>query len=436
MRNVYRRDFLRQSSVAAALAGSCLWQPAAKAARPGAEDRIGVALIGCGGMGCGDLETFLQAAEVDCPVVCDVDEGQIGKAVKLVESRRGQAPKTVRDFRRVLDDRDVDVCLVATPDHWHALPSILACQAGKDVYVEKPLATSIGEGRAMVAAAHRHNRVVQMGTQWRSGTHFVEAVDYLRSGRLGTIRLVHAWACLSWFKGVGRPSDTRPPEGVDYDFWLGPAPLRPFNPARFHFNFRWFWDYAGGLMTDWGVHLINLAQWAMQVSTPTSAAATGGKYVLQDSSETPDTQCVLFEYPGFTLLWEHQAEGNHGVRRREHGVAFDGVNGTLVLDANGWEVIPGEGKGLEPVQAAGTTGQARFNHVRNFLDCVRSRERPVTDVETGHYATTTAHLGNIAFLKGRKIRWDGNAERVIGDPEADVLLMKPYRKPWELPSIT
>jgi len=433
--DINRRKFLRSSGATAALASSYLLRPTARAATPDVNSRIRVGLIGCGGMGWGDLETFLQMADVDCPVVCDVDEGQFGKVVKLVETHRGRAPQTVGDFRRVLDRDDVDACIVATPDHWHALPAILACQAGKDVYLEKPLATSIGEGRAIVAAAGRYNRVVQMGTHWRSGTHFSDAVDYVRSGHLGKIRLVHAWACLSWFKGVGTPSDAAPPAGVDYNFWLGPAPLRPFNPARFHFNFRWFWDYAGGLMTDWGVHLINLVQWAMQVSSPLSVAATGGKYVLQDSSETPDTQCVLFEYPGFTLVWEHQAEGNHGVRRREHGIAFDGVNGTLVLDANGWEVIPVEGRGLEPLEAAGTTGQARINHVRNFLDCLRSRQRPATDVETGHYATTTSHLGNIAFLTGRKIRWDASAERAVGDAEANALLMKTYRKPWELPSI-
>lgn len=436
MQTVDRRDFLRWSGAAAALAGGAQWHPAARANVIGANDRIRVALIGCGGMGCGDLETFLQVAEVDCPVVCDVDPAQIGKAVKIVESHRSRAPETTADFRRVLDRKDVDACLIATPDHWHALPTILACQAGKDVYVEKPLATSIGEGRAMVAAARRYERVVQMGTQWRSGTHFADAVDYLQSGRLGKIRLVHVWACLSWFKGVGSPADTSPPAGVDYDLWLGPAPSRPFNPARFHFNFRWFWDYAGGLMTDWGVHLINLVQWGMQAPAPLSVAASGGKYVLQDISETPDTQCVLFEYPDFLLTWEHQAEGNHGVRRREHGIAFDGINGTLVLDANGWEVIPVEGKGLEPLKATGTAGPSRLNHVRNFLDCMRSRQHPVTDVEIGHLATATTHLGNIALLTGRKIHWDRQAERIVDDPEANAHLVKAYRKPWELPAIT
>ena len=348
-----------------------------------------------------------------------------------VEGVRGRKPEATRDFRRVLDRKDVDVCLIATPDHWHALPTIQACQAGKDVYVEKPLATSIAEGRAMVAAARKHDRVVQVGTQWRSGEHWQDAVAYVQSGKLGKVRVVRVWACLAWVGDIGKPADGEPPPGVDYDLWLGPAPKRPFNPARFHFNFRWFWDYAGGLMTDWGVHLINIAQWAMRAKAPLSVSASGGKYVLDDIQETPDTQFALFEYPDFILSWDHQVAGTHGVRRREHGVAFEGTQATLVAWTGGWEVIPVEGKGVA-AETHPATPDPRFAHVEDFLECTRTRARPVTDVEIGHYATATPHHGNIALRTGRKLRWDSEREELIGDPEANGQLAKAYRSPWRL----
>lgn len=438
MATVSRRAFLNRSALTVAgftAAASQARRAAAVEAGPvAANDKLRLALIGCGGMGRGDLETFLENPEVDCPLICDVDDAQLDKAAQAIERLRKGRPERVKDFRRVMDSRNIDLCLVATPDHWHALPTIHACQAGKDVYVEKPLATSIAEGRAMLHAARKADRVVQMGTQWRSGSHYGDAVDFVQSGKLGKIRLVRMWAALTWIEGIGKPADGVPPSGVDYDMWLGPAEERPFNPARFHFTFRWFWDYAGGLMTDWGVHLINIAHWAMRAGMPRSVCSTGGKFVLDDMSQTPDTQVALFEYPDFTMIWEHQAVGNHGIRRREHGVEFLGTAGALVVDANGWEVMPVPGKGLEPFQAPGTTDAARSRHVRNFLDCVGSRRRPVTDVEIGHQVSTIAHLGNVALRSGRKIVWDAEKEQASGDSAANEFVAKAYRKPWTLPT--
>jgi len=433
MASVTRRKF---SAAAAAATLSSAALTAAAAERVSPNERIRVGLIGCGGMGKGDLATFLRAPEVHCAIICDVDDAQIAATIKMLKKLNRPEPDTVKDFRRLLDRKDIDAVIVATPDHWHALPTIYACQAGKDVYCEKPLATSIGEGRVMVQAARKYGRIVQMGTQWRSGTHYQDAVRFVQSGKLGKIRLVRCWACLTWVGSIDHPKDCDPPPGVDYDMWLGPAPKRPFNPARFHFNFRWFWDYAGGLMTDWGVHLINLAQWAMQVRAPKAVSAAGGKFVIDDIAETPDTQCVLFEFGDFVMTWEHQMAGCHGVRRREHGVEFVGANGSLVLDSSGWEVIPVKGKGLEPQKGPSTERESRWNHIRNFLDCMRSRNRPVTDIEIGHYASATPHLGNISLRTGRKVRWDAEQERIIGDPDANKLLTKPYRKPWKLPKIT
>ncbi len=423
-----RRYFLSVS--AAALAAR-----AARAAGP--NDRIRVGLIGSGGISRGDLTAFLAFPEVDCPVVCDVDDARIAAGVALVEKLRNKRPDTVKDFRRVIDRKDIDVCLVCTPDHWHALPAVLACQAGKDVYCEKPLATTIAEGRAVVEAARRHQRVLQMGTQWRSGPHYQEAIEFVQSGKLGRIRQVRAWAYLDWVGGIGHPPDGVPPPGADYDFWLGPAPQRPFNPNRFHFNFRWFWDYAGGLMTDWGVHLINLALWAMGPAPPRSVTSTGGKYVVDDNTETPDTQTAVYEFPTYTLIWEHQMLGGVGLGGRPHGLSFSGSEATLIVDGRGWEVIPEpKRKNLvikRVVDPQDRDSDGRKAHVGNFLECVRSRKDPVTNVEVGHFVTAVSALGNIALRTGGKIAWDAAQERVPGDAQANALVSRVYRKPWSLP---
>ncbi len=398
----------------------------------GANDKIRVGLVGTGGMGRGDLATFFKSPEVDCPVICDVDDAQLAKGVELVKEARSYEPDTVKDFRGVIDRKDVDVVLVATPDHWHALPTVYACQAGKDVYVEKPLATSVAEGRAMLDAARDNNRVVQMGTQWRSGDHYREAVNIVQSGKLGKIRLVRAWAYLDWVGGIGNPPDTAPPEGVDYDMWLGPTPKRPFNKNRFHFNFRWYWDYAGGLMTDWGVHLLNIAMWAMGPEHPTTIGCSGGKHVLTDSTETPDTQIAVYDFPSYTLVWEYQVLGGVGLGGRPHGLSFSGSDATLILDASGWEIIPEKNKDVA-VQTGKAGPDARPAHVRNFLDCVISRNQPVENLDVGHFVSTVAHLGNVSFRAGRQIAWDPEKERIRGDRKADKLLRVKYRKPWKMP---
>jgi predicted dehydrogenase len=428
-----RRRFLQSASVMTAgpwLGGLFTW-PVVRASS--AADQIRVALVGCGGMGKGDLATFLLNPEVQCPVVCDVDDSQAAAVAKLVEEKRGKLPAMSRDYRRVVERGDVDVVIVATPDHWHALPTIAAFQAGKDVYVEKPLATSIAEGRAMAAAARRHRRIAQMGAQRRSSPAYAEAVDLVRSGKLGKVGLVRAWAYLDWIQPIGSPPDGSPPAGVDYDFWLGPAPQRPFNPNRFHFNFRWFWDYAGGLMTDWGVHLIQVLLWGMGSEFPKAITSSGGKYVLQDNSETPDTQITVYEFPSYTMIWEHKVGVGLGLYNRPWGMAFVGTEGTLVINDAGGEILREPSKdALEPKKFA-PGPDPRPAHVRHFLDCVRSREQPVENLDVGHHISTVAHLGNLALRTGRRIRWDAVQERVMDDPEANRLVGTAYRAPWELP---
>lgn len=426
---VTRRSFLTQG---ATLAGAGLLSvPTLRAA--GANDRIRVGLIGCGGMGKGDLATFFLNPEVDCPVVCDIDDRMLGEAVALVEEKRGRRPDTVKGFQRVLERPDVDAVLIATPDHWHALPTVMACQAGKDVYVEKPLALTIAEGRAMIEAAKRHQRVCQMGAQRLSSPTYAEAAEFVRSGKLGKVGLVRAWAYLDWIKPIGNPADSPAPAGVDYEMWLGPAPKRAFNPNRFHFNFRWFWDYAGGLMTDWGVHLIQVLLWGMGSEPPKAVMSSGGKYTLDDNSETPDTQMTVYEFPTYTLVWEHKVGIGLGLYNRPWGMAFVGTEGTLIINDSGWEILREPTKdALEPKKFPGGP-DPRPAHVRNFLDCLRSRQQPIENLDVGQHVSTVAHLGNLALRTGRRIVWDSARERVVDDAAADRLVGVKYRRPWKLP---
>jgi predicted dehydrogenase len=452
-----RRDFLKKTLTAGA--GSTAWlagraasaQTVASAAQAaGANDRIRLALIGCGGMGRSDLLAMLRTRQADCIALCDVDDTQSAIAALAIEEEGFRKPELVtRDYRGVLERKDVDAVVVGTPDHWHALVTIESCMAGKDVYCEKPLATSIAEGRAMVTAARRYDRVVQVGTQQRSTPHFDDAIRYLRTGELGKIRTVTVWAYLDWKAEIPVQPDEAAPATVDYDLWLGPAPKRPFNRNRFHFTFRWYWDYSGGLMTDWGAHWLDVANWGMQtpdgrVQVPTEIMSIGGKLGYpRDAMETPDTQQVLFKCADFSILWQHAIGIGRGPEAREHGAAFHGNNGVLVLDRNGWEVLPETTAVDQPrrykVAGVPLAGKAPADghdlHVRNFLDCVKSRQRPIADVEVGHESVTACHLGNIAYRTGRIVKWDPVKESVIGDPEAQKLASRSYRAPWKLPTL-
>jgi predicted dehydrogenase len=399
-----------------------------------ASDRVRIGLIGCGGISVADSNAFLAHPECEIAAICDVDDAMIAKTLKRLEQQGKTRPDAVKDFRRVVERKDIDVCVVCTPDHWHALPTVEAFKAGKDVYVEKPLAVTIDEGRIVRDAAREHARVCQMGTHWRSGEHYGEAVEMVRSGKLGKVRQVRCWAYLDWINDIGNPPDGPVPAGVDYDMWLGPAPQRPFNKNRFHFNFRWFWDYGGGLMTDWGVHLINLALWAMGPEWPKSVISSGGKYALKDNSETPDTQITIYDFPSYTLIWEHQVESGLGPDRREHGVMFTGTDASLVLHTGGWEIIaePKKRGMIEMKRVARTEESVRAAHARDFLDCVKSRKAPVENLDIGHHVSAVSQLGNIALRSKSRIEWDANANRVIGNEEAQRLMKREYRAPWKL----
>ena len=402
-------------------------------------DRIKVGLIGCNGMGFGDLTAFLDHANVECLALCDIDESVLNRRAADVEKMRGKKPANLyKDWRKLIDNKEIDVVIVGTPDHWHCLQMVAACQAGKDVYCEKPIGRTIEECNLMISAAKKHKTVVQVGQWQRSDPHWQDAVKFIQSGKLGKIRLVRVFSYQGWCPTIPVLADEPVPQGVDYNMWLGPAPSRPFNRNRFHFTFRWFWDYAGGLMTDWGVHLLDYALYGMNVTTPKSVMAMGGKYGYPtDACETPDSLQTIYEFDGFNVLWDHAIGVNDGAYGRNHGLGFVGENGTLVIDRDGWEVIPENVNGkirMEAVPLAKGTGKGLNNHVTNFLECIDSRN-PNTNasVEIGAHIAKFSAIGNIAYRTGKKLIWNGT--KFTNETEANNYLIPNYREPWALPKI-
>lgn len=401
-------------------------------------ETIRVALIGCNNMGWADLTSVLKQPGVVCTALCDVDSNVLNRRAAELEKGWNTKAALFSDHRRMLESKDVDAVIIGTPDHWHCLQMVESCAAGKDVYVEKPIANSIEECEVMVAAATRYNRIVQVGQWQRSDPHWIRALEYLRSGALGKIRHAKSWAYVNYGRNFPPKPDAAPPPGVDYDRWLGPAPARPFNPNRFHGSFRYFWDYAGGLMTDWGVHMIDMVLAGMQVTLPKSVAATGGKWGYPDSAaETPDTLQAVYDYGDFSMVWEQGLGTGRGPYNRapgNPGVAFIGNKGTLVIDRETWEVIPEieNGKYLTeaiPVQRSWSNGLD--HHTENWVACIRSRKQPNCTIKMGRDCAVNAQLGNIAYRTGAKLVWEEN--RITNDPVAQKLMKASYRAPWKMP---
>ena len=442
-----RRNFIKTSSLSAV--GAVAATKLSGSRVTGANDRLTCGFIGVGGMGRSNLRDFLKSEVVEVAAVCDVWQPNVERAIQMTQGKASG----YSDFRKVIDRKDIDVVVISTPDHWHAYLTILACQAGKDVYVEKPLAHNIREGRKMVEAARKFNRVVQVGTQQRSGRHYKEVVETVQSGKLGKISRVAAWNFRNESPhGIGNFPDSEPPPGLDYDMWLGPAPKRPFNPNRFIFSFRYFWDYAGGDATDWGVHHIDMVQWAMNQRAPRKVSAFGSKYYVQDNRETPDTLELIYEYSNFMLTYSNRILNANPLNGRSYGIAFYGTDATLVVDRAGYEIIPETRGTFEPPvppykrvslwgsprdvwvgrteMVRGGGSEQHLSHVRNFLECVKSRKRPASDVENAHYSTATTHLANIALWTGRTIHWNSEKEQIENDAEAIKYLGRKDREPW------
>ncbi len=443
MKKPNRRTFIKQSS--AALAGGSIASvlPVGSQAAKlfSANEKITLGVIGCNGMGFSDLTAHLKIPNVECAALCDVDANVLEKRASEVEEMTGTRPKSYGDYRKLLEQKDIDAVIIGTPDHWHCLTMVDACEAGKDVYVEKPIANSIEECNLMVKAGERYNKIVQVGQWQRSDEHWDQALAYVNSGKLGKIRLVKAWAYMGWVPPVPAVPDLdEPPAGVNYDMWLGPAPERPFNKNRFHFNFRWFWDYAGGLMTDWGVHLIDMVLAGMNATAPQSVIASGGKFAYpDDAQETPDTMQAVYEFDNFNLLWEHAMGIDLGPYGRGHGVAFIGNQGTLVVDRDKWEIISETEDGKYKTEALPTQyrrGPSGLDkHAVDFIESIKTREKPICSIEVGRLAAVNAHLGNVAFKTGRKVYWNEEQGQFKDDAEANALLKAEYHGRWKLPSV-
>jgi predicted dehydrogenase len=444
MKDWTRREFLAASALAAAAQESPKSirpagrdrpdEPTAGAApRVGANDKIVLGFIGTGGMGTGLLNIFKGFPQVEIAAVCDVYEPHLHRA----RSAAGGTPETYGDFRRVLDRKDIDAVVVATPDHWHAIIAIMACQAGKDVYCEKPLGHRIQETRAMVTAAERARRVTQMGNLMHAGENYQRVVEIVRSGVLGKISKTRVWMAADR-RGLGRPADGPPPPGCDYNTWLGPAPERPFNPNRFTFNWRYFWDYGGGILMDFCCHIVDLVHWAMDVEAPRMISAVGGRYALDDNAEVPDTLEVAYEYQKgdqtFLMAWSQTDASSHGIENQGLGIMFQGTEATLVADYNHYRIIP-EKKARTKIEEPPRSPPKSVGHHREWLEAIKTRSQCSCHFGYGHRLTTVGHLGNISLWTGEKLRWDPVAERITNHESANQYLTKEYRKPWTLPTV-
>ena len=438
-----RRNFLQSSAKYMAGAGLAAMLPADLFAMKkgiAASDKINVAAIGINGMGWADITALMKNPEIKLVALCDVDKNVIDTRLAELAKQNITVANTYGDYRKILDDKNIDAVVIGTPDHWHCKIMADACEAGKDVYVEKPAGNSIAECDIMVAAQQKYKRAVQVGQWQRSQKHFADAVDFVRSGKLGQIRLVKAWAYQGWMHSIPKKPDGTPPAGVDYKTWLGPAPTRPFNPNRFHFNFRWFHDYAGGLMTDWGVHLIDYALLGMNAPLPKSIMASGGKFAYPDDAEEwPDTLQTVYEFDGFNILWEHATGINGGPYGRDHGIAFIGNNGTLVLDRGGWEVNPEKDGGKDKMEAVPRqlrSDEGLLLHTKNFAEVIKSRnfDDLKAPIQAGAHVATVCQMGNIAYEVGKKLYWNGAASKFT-DSEANKYLSKEYHNGYTLPKI-
>jgi predicted dehydrogenase len=420
MSSLDRRHFLQASAGTIALSAL---SAAGAADKP--NEKLAIAVMGVHGRGRELIRGFtaLDDAEVVC--VCDPDENVFAEALKRVNPKQKRTPAVKRDIRQVLEDKDVHAVAIAAPDHWHALATVWACQAGKHVYVEKPISHNLVEGRRMVEAARKYDRVVQVGTQRRSGAHYQSAAEFVRSGKLGKVPFARAWIAGDR-KSIGHKSDGPVPAGVDYDLWLGPAPQRPFNANRFHYNWHWNWDYGTGELGNNGIHGLDVVRLVLGLDAPTRITAGGGKLYYDDDQQTPDTMVVTFDFPETTVVWEHRIWSKTGQEGESFGVIVYGEKGTLIFDKSGWHVADGVG-------ASDKSSGMDTAHLKNFLDCVRSGQRPNADIEEGHKSTRLCHLGNIALRVGRALRFDARSETIADDTEANQLLGRSYRKPFVLP---
>jgi predicted dehydrogenase len=449
-----RRTFLASTAAAATTVWAGKTAPAVGIARsPGPNETINMGLIGCGGQGRADMRKHLAVPGVNFVAVCDVNQKRLALGARDTDN---DSVRTYRDYRRLLDNQDIDAVIIGTNGHWHVLPAVQACQAGKDVYVEKPLGTSIGEGRAVVEAAKKYNRIVQIGTQQRAGIHYQRAAEIIQSGRLGEISEVRVWDYDNFYPGFGSPPDSLPPPefGEDYwDFWVGPSPKAAYNPNRFAHHY-WFFDYGGGWQLDWAVHHYDVVNWCLGVTAPKAVVALGGFKCFEDSNtQWPDTFSATCEYgpgpvarKGFLLHYTSRCGCVHkSTYAASHGKIFCGTEASMVLDRSGYTIheeppadrrsqlwsLPQATRVVETL-TNNESEDRLLKHAHAFIDAVRNHQEPAASALTGHQGSIPGHLMNIAWKTSRRIQWDGETEQIEDDPEASALVTKQYRAPWKL----
>lgn len=436
-----RREFLNRSAIlaaASAAAGTALGQQPVTANRVGngRQDKLRVAVVGVRGRGMSHVSGFANKNNCEITTVCDCDEAVIGSAMRGVEKAQGKAPKFEKDIRKVIENKDIDIVAIATPNHWHALMAVWAMQNGKDVYCEKPASHNVREGAIMTAAARKYNKICQVGTQSRSNPGMREAIAYVQGGKLGKVAFARAWIAGNRPNiGFAKPEPT--PAGVDYSLWLGPAADGPFTKNRFHYNWHWFWDLGTGELGNNGIHGLDAIRNVLALDAPTKVSCAGGKYYYEDDQQTPDTQTVTFDFPagpggaaGCTVVWEHRVweKKGQGPEGQGYGISIHGDKGTMLFDGDAWQVRGGDGTTEKP------KGDMVRNHVANFIESIRGTAKPNAEIEEGHKSTRLCHLGNIAYRTGKTITFDPKTE-TTGDPAADKLLGREYRKGFELPTV-
>ena len=434
---VTRRDFLKKMgalAMAGAASPSLVNAKSPKASVMGANDRINIGLIGCNSMGWTDLLNAVNVPGVECVALCDIDKNIINRRAAELTKNKGTKPELYGDYRKLLERKDIDAVLIGTPDHWHCLQLVDACAAGKDVYVQKPIANSIAECDMMAKAAKHYNRVVSVGQQQRSAKLWIEMKKFVDSGQLGHISRVNVWANFRYAAILNPAKDSEVPAHIDFDMWLGPAPERTYNASRHHGSWRMFWDYGGGLLTDWGVHLLDMALWGMKVDhMPNRVMATGGNWAYPDNfAETFDTMSVIYEFDDFVMTWNNTTieSGPYG---KNYGVEFVGTNGTLVANREGWEVYPLQGK-CEAAKCTPDYQDLPLHHA-NFYNCMRTRNmQTACTIDNGAMCAKYAHLGNISARVGSALVYDNEKQR-FDNKEANKLIKPTYRKGWEFPKL-
>lgn len=434
---VTRRDFLKKMgalAMAGAVSPSLVNAKSPKASVMGANDRINIGLIGCRSMGWTDLLNAINVPGVECVALCDIDKNILDSRAAELTKNKGKKPEIYGDYRKLLERQDIDAVLIGTPDHWHCLQLVDACAAGKDVYVQKPIANSIAECDMMAKAAKHYNRVVSVGQQQRSAKLWIEMKKFVDSGQLGHISRVNVWANFRYAAILNPAKDSEVPAHIDFDMWLGPAPERTYNASRHHGSWRMFWDYGGGLLTDWGVHLLDMALWGMKVDRmPNRVMATGGNWAYPDNfAETFDTMSVIYEFDDFVMTWNNTTieSGPYG---KNYGVEFVGTNGTLVANREGWEVYPLQGK-CEAAKCTPDYQDLTLHHT-DFYNCMRTRNmQTACTIDNGAMCAKYAHLGNISARVGSALVYDNEKQR-FDNKEANKLIKPTYRKGWEFPKL-